>query len=323
MIDISVVIPTLNRCSFLCNAVVSLQNQVYPADGYEIIVVDNGSSDNTLQQIRELNRNSRTSVRYIYESRLGLHYARHAGVKAAKANLIVFTDDDATFDKKWLKAYFDAFYGHPEMVAAGGPVRPIWEKPPPQWLVEYMDGSKSFPIYSLMDPFDEFRISKNNVFFGVNMAVRRSVFERMGFHPELFGRRTIGNGESGLGNEIIEQGGLIGYVPEAVVYHHIPSSRMTISYIRQWAWHLGGAKMYERWRNRERRLPKLAKESVVIIVEHWRKWLGDLFVRQRRDRDAIDIQFQASLGWCRLMYILWMIANPRVQKMLDTRNFRP
>jgi hypothetical protein len=209
------------------------------------------------------------------------------------------------------------------MVAAGGPVRPIWEKPPAEWLLKYMDGSKSFPVFSLMEPHQEFRIGKDNVFFGVNMAIRRSVFEKTGFHPELVGTRTIGDGESGLGNDIIRQGGLIGYVPQAIVYHYISCCRMSVPYIRRWAWHLGGAEMYQRWWGRKRRLSSLAKESIAIIGEHWRKWLRDYFVRQRLDREAIDVQFQASLGWCRLAYIWWMIADPNVQKSLDTTNFCP
>jgi len=133
----------------------------------EIVVVDNGSTDDTAELIRQIGRSSDKSVRYVYESRLGLHHARHAGVRAARGNLLVFTDDDATFDRKWLQAYANAFHSYPEMVAAGGPVRPIWEKPPAEWLLKYMDGSKSFPVFSLMEPHQEFRIGRDNVFFGV------------------------------------------------------------------------------------------------------------------------------------------------------------
>lgn len=340
--NISVIIPTYNRPKSLHQALQSLMQQ-WLAD-LEILVVDNaadpkierlveefnqafieddGSCSNDSKRNEASNQKARRKARYIPEPRLGLHNARHAGVRAAKGDIMVFTDDDATFNPRWLDAYVAAFAEHPEMIAAGGPVRAVWEKPPPRWLLEYMDGSKSFPIFSLRELYQEFRIGKGDVFFGVNMAIRRSVFEKTGFHPELVGTRTIGDGESGLGNDIIRQGGLIGYVPQAVVYHHISSSRMSVPYIRRWAWHLGGAEMYGRWRHRRRGLLAIAKEAMRVIGDYWRNWLRAYLVRQRRDREAIDLQFQASLGWSKLVYLWWMLTDPLVQQALDMSDFRP
>ena len=131
---ISVIIPTLNRCEILADALTSVRQQTLPADQYEIIVVDNGSTDGTRELTERLNQDGCKPIRYIYEPQLGLHNARHAGARAAKGNVLVFTDDDATFDPGWLQAYAKAFAEHPEMAAAGGPVRPIWEASPPKWL---------------------------------------------------------------------------------------------------------------------------------------------------------------------------------------------
>jgi glycosyl transferase family 2 len=84
------------------------------------------------------------------------HNARHAGVWAAKGDILIFTDDDATFAQGWLRAYADAFDTHPEMVAAGGPVRPVWEDPAPTWLLQFMGDAKTFGTLSLMEPYDTF-----------------------------------------------------------------------------------------------------------------------------------------------------------------------
>lgn len=202
-------------------------------------------------------------------------------------------------------------------------MRPFWETPPPQWLLDYIGEAKIFGILSLMEPYQEFRLGQNGVFFGVNMALRRSVFDWTGFHPELFGTRTIGDGESGLNRDIARRGGLIGYIPSALVYHHIPSHRMTIDYIRKWAWHLGGAEMYARWWNQKRSFTLLTLEVIRIAREYCRQWLKDYLVRDRRDRSSIDIQFQASLGWCKLNYVWWMLKDPQVQTVLDEMDFRP
>ena len=74
------------------------------------------------------------------------------------------------------------------MMASGGPVRPIWETEPPQWLLDYIAESKIFTILSIMEPHTEFRIDQKGGFFGVNTAIRRNIlFEVGGFNPDSFG----------------------------------------------------------------------------------------------------------------------------------------
>lgn len=302
-------------------AIASLQEQ--NSFDFEVLVADNAADPAIKQKVAELGQAGRRPVRYIPEPRLGLHYVRNAGVRAARGDLLVFTDDDATFDPGWLEAYANVFAAHPEMVAAGGPVRPVWEVPPPQWLLDYIGDAKSFGVLSLMEPYQEFHLGLDSYFFGVNMAVRHSVFGWAGFHPDQFETRIIGDGESGLNSDIVKRGGMVGYVPDAIVYHHIPPERMTISYLRKWAWHLGGSQMYERWWKRQRRLYALVREGLGIVRRYRREWLKDRFVRQRRDPRSIEIQFQASLGWSKLAYIWWMLTDRQVQAALDIADFRP
>src|SRR6266550_1908992 len=177
---LSIIIPTYNRPRDLLQATCSLQEQVL-AD-FEIIVVDNAADSAVKQMVTEFNGTARVPIRYVAEPRLGLHYARHAGARAATGEILIFTDDDATFDPGWLQAYATAFAKYPEMAAAGGPVRPIWEVPPPQWLIDFIDNSRSFGILSLMEPYEEFRLSQKGkgLFFGVNMAIRSHVFFEVG-----------------------------------------------------------------------------------------------------------------------------------------------
>jgi glycosyltransferase involved in cell wall biosynthesis len=339
---ISVIVPTYKRPDSLPRTLGSLQFQMF--EDFEILVVDNGADPAVARQVEAYSqvegksngglfhvshankasgKNRRVRMQYLSESRLGLHHARHAGVRAASGDILVFTDDDATFEPGWLAAYAEAFAEHPEMVAAGGPVLPVWEQPPPQWLLDYVVDKKRFGPLSIMEPHHEFRLPMEGSFFGVNMACRNQVFQSLGFHPELVGRRTIGDGEAGLNEDIVKSGGLIGYVPEAVVYHHVPSERQTLAHIRKWAWHLGGGQMYMRWRNRKRGLRALAREVVKIVREYRFEWFKDFLVRHRQDPEAIDIQFQANLGWSKLNYIWWMITDTTVKAALDLSDFRP
>jgi glycosyltransferase involved in cell wall biosynthesis len=229
---VSVIIPTLNRCSYLGRAIASVREQTFPSSEYEIIVVDNGCTDGTRDLVERLNQDGGKRLCYVYEGQLGLHHARHAGARAAKSKILIFTDDDATFDPGWLQAYTTAFARYPEMAAAGGPVRPRWEVPPPQWLLEFIGDAKIFGYLSLMELYQEFRLDPKGIFFGVNMAIRRQVlFEVGGFNPDSFGDVWLGDGEAGLNRKLWERGTLIGYVPHSVVYHHIPAQRMTVEYL--------------------------------------------------------------------------------------------
>ena len=241
---ISLVIPTYNRAGVLKRALDSAMNLDF--QDYEIIVVDNGSTDATPVIVGDLQDNTGGHIfRYVLEPRVGLHNARHAGVWTAKGDILIFTDDDATFAPGWLRAYADAFDTHPEMVAAGGPVRPVWEHPPPRWLLQFMGDAKTFGTLSLMEPYDGFRLDPDGIFFGVNMAIRRdALLELGGFNPESFGDVWLGDGETGLNYRIWEHKMVIGYVPDALVYHHIPPERTTVKYLRLRAANQGVCDLY-------------------------------------------------------------------------------
>ncbi len=324
-IDISVIIPTLNRACSLERSVRSLLNQNYSAERFEIIVVDNGSSDVTCQVIKELKDDFvESKLHYVVERKLGIHNARHAGVRAAKGRILVFTDDDTTTSSLWIQSYAEAFEANPNMVASGGPVRSVWEKEPPQWLLDYMGNFKNFYVFSLTEnPSAEFRLSEEGTFVGCNMAIRRSVFDRAGFHPELFGSKMIGDGEAGLYRDIWGQKGLIGYVPNAVVFHHIPFERMKIDYLLLWASNLGKEHMFGRWWKKERTPGRLLKEFFLITGKYGKFWLKCVGVGRRLDQAAIDIKYQSSIGWGMLHYLWWMISDPQVQEYLDMKRFRP
>lgn len=226
---ISVIIPTFNRPEMLIQSLRSLQEQTLRE--FEILVVDNSADPAVEQIVKEFNHIAKMPANYIPDPRLGLHNARHTGARSAQGTILIFTDDDATFDPGWLHAYARAFTEHPEMAAAGGPVQPIWDTSPPKWLLDFIGDSKVFNILSLMKPYDSFRLAPDGFFFGVNMAIRKDLLLDVGgFNPESFGSIWLGDGEVGLLRKLWNQGMLVGYVPEALVYHHIPQSRMSAEY---------------------------------------------------------------------------------------------
>jgi glycosyltransferase involved in cell wall biosynthesis len=310
-VEISVIVPTLNRCEILAGALDSVCIQSFPSDQYEIIAADNGSSDGTRELVERLNQVHRRRIRYLYEDQLGLHHARHAGARLARGEILVFTDDDATVDPGWLQAYGTAFAEHPEMVAAGGPVRPVWEVPPPEWLLDYIGDAKTFSPLSLMEPYDGFRLDTKGFFFGVNMAIRRDMlFAVGGFNPELIGGFTVGDGESGLNRKLQERGCLIGYVPGAIVYRHIPTARMTLDYLCRWQAHLAGAQLYSLYHMQMPSPPKLAVDAARTLLSFAGIWVLARYIRSRTNHFAVSLKLRAALESARLRYILRLASDP-------------
>ncbi len=312
--QVSIIIPTYNRSSVLLQALKSLQEQTL--ESFEILVIDNAADSKIQSMVAEFNQTATIPVNYIPEPQLGLHNARHAGAKAARGDILVFTDDDATFDTAWLQVYADSFLQHPEMVAAGGPVRPIWEVPPPQWLLDYMGDSKMFPILSLMEPYAELRLDSQGFFFGVNMAIRRdALFKLGGFNPESFGDIWLGDGESGLNRKLWENNLLVGYVPAAIVHHHIPPSRMTIDYFCRRMANEGACDMYSKYHKGVPGQLHLLMHIAKITVKS-KFWLKSLLVREQNDAPALNTKINTARSQSQIRYIFRLMFDKSFRKLV-------
>jgi len=321
----SVIICTHNGSASARRAAASALRCEVKEDAYEVIVVDNASTDGTPDAIRELAEEEPTRpLRYLREERLGNHYARHLGARAARAPLLIYTDDDVEVEPQWVQAYVDAFEAHPEMGAAGGPAKPRWEVDPPQWLLNRLAGTECYGPLALMDRGEAFLLGTDGYFFGLNMAIRFDVLSRLGgFRPELFGRLTLGPGEWALVLAMQAAGEPIGYVPNAVLWHHVPAHRMTPEYSEKWVWHGVPGDMFERWHLKPRTPSAVAHEVWRILRTYWRPWLRAPTMRAGDDLDAIRIRTLANSGWCELAYVWRMITRRDVRAYLDTERFGP
>lgn len=276
----SVIVPTFRRPDDVVRCVKSLLEQ--SAGQFEIVVVDNAGDHDLDKELSALDQ-ARIPVSYVFEPSRGLHNARHAGARSARSTLLLFTDDDATFDRGWVEAYEYAFAANPAMAAAGGPVRPRFEIEPPTWLTELLRRGRDFGALSLMEPFDSFTLNDQCYFYGVNMAVRAdSLFSVGGFNPDSVGMTRIGDGEIGLLRKLRTRGASIGYVPDALVYHHIPRRRMTVDYLLSRATSQGRMNAFSRyWPNAPNRVtllrdliretPSYAKLSIGVPLRHGRQ----------------------------------------------------
>lgn len=322
-ITISLIIPTYNRAALLKGALESAVNLDYPPDRYEIIVVDNGSTDGTSTMVKHArDKNPGFRLGYIREERLGLHNARHAGVWAAKGNILLFTDDDATFHPRWLRAYAEAFESYPEMAAAGGPVRASWDVPPPPWLIEFIGDAKTFGMLSLMEPYNDFRLNTDGMFYGVNMAIRTNVLlETGGFNPEAFGGLWLGDGETGLIHKLWNRRLLIGYVPDALVYHHVPPERMTVQYFRARMRNQGACDLYSSFHRTLPNVPSILGRACRLLIRNVGLWIAAAAVKDRTDVHSLNIQLEAACTQAQLTYMLKIALDKKLQSFVAKKDW--
>lgn len=317
---ITLVIPTYRRPDLALQALRSAQEQTL--EQFEILLVDNAADAALRATLERFNQTARIPARYVPEARLGLHNARHAAVRAAEGDLLIFTDDDATFDSGWLAAFERAFALHPEMAAAGGPARPVWDVEPPDWLRRFVQSSNPamFPDLSLIDLSPTFLLEPRDlVFFGVNMAVRRQVvFDLGGFNPDSFGNRWLGDGETGLNRKLWQAGLPIGWVPDAVVYHHVPPERMTLQYFRRRQANDGACDAYAEYHAMPRipAPPRLLLDALRLSLANLRDWAGALVLRGGTDPRALRVQLRAARTQERVRYVVRLATDATLRALV-------
>lgn len=238
-LDATVLIATYNRAPLLDETLASLARmRVGSGCRWEVIAVDNNSSDDTRAVVERRVPGFPVPLRYLFEGRQGRSSALNTGIAAANGTVLAFTDDDVRVAEGWLAAACTALGDETGAGYAGGPVRPIWEVPPPRWLD--LNRGDLWGTIAIQDHGAEPFVYEERVKvpLGANMAVRREVFDRIGvFRPDL--GRT--GGRLVLGQEVPElllrarAAGIRGlYLPAMTVDHHIPARRLTPAYFRQW-----------------------------------------------------------------------------------------
>lgn len=245
--EISVVISTYNRADSLLVAVSSVLMQPEAPD-YELIVVDNNSTDETAQRIQQLAlRDER--LKYVFEPRQGVSYGRNAGIGVAEAPIIAFTDDDVSVESNWVTEIRRAFDAKPDHGCIGGRVLPKWPSPPPSWLKE-----RHWAPLALLDYGQEQTLDAANrrCLITANMAVRREVFNQIGlFRPAL--QKTAASVCSMEDREFQERywraNGRCWFHPGMIVYAAVQPERLTKSYHRRWRFRHG--ELHAIWRDPE------------------------------------------------------------------------
>jgi GT2 family glycosyltransferase len=244
---ITAILCTYNRSQSLARALDSLAVSIVSETiQWEVLVVDNNSSDQTETVVKSFCRRYPGRFRYLFEPQQGKSYALNAGIRDAGGDILAFLDDDVEVEPVWLQNLTSALNDN-DWAGSGGRILPVSGFVPPPWLA--LDGPCNLlgALCAYFDPGDVPGELKDPP-YGANMAFRKEMFEKYGgFRTDLgpspgsemrsedteFGRRLMAGGER------------LRYVPSAIVYHEIPENRVRKEFLLAWWFDFGRGSVRE------------------------------------------------------------------------------
>jgi len=221
--SISVIICTYNRDKFIGEALNCLAKQTLPAGNFEIIVVDNRSTDNTASIAKKfIADHPELQARYVMEPNKGLSFARNRGIQEARASIVTYIDDDAEVTPHFLESIVSFLQANSSVVGVGGKVIPKYsESGEPKWISKYLNG-----FVGRMDFGDRPKQfdSKMKYPTGCNMTYTKEILQKAGgFNNEL----TFRSDDKYIFHQVTKISDNVYYVPEALLYHNIDNDRLS------------------------------------------------------------------------------------------------
>ncbi len=287
--DVSVVVCTRNRSAFLAKTLKEITARGYSGGQWELLVVDNGSTDDTLQIAQSFQQNHTDLMRVIVEKELGLSAARNRGIAEARYPVIAFIDDDAFPLQGWLEGLVKAF-DDASVVCAGGPVAPMFEGKLPQWFL-----GRYLPYLTVWDLGEAVvDLHYNEYPRGANMAFRARALKRWGGFSPFLGRKgasLLSCEETELCLRMERGGGRIVYVPDARVRHLTVASRLTPKWMKKRFEAQGASEAIVNWQH------GFLKGIGIGLRGYFRNWVQARRERQYSSRLFAQCQWWALVGY--------------------------
>lgn len=245
---VTVIVATHNRASLLRQTLEALIAQATPAGlGWEILVVDNASTDDTLEVFRAVAMQAPGRLRYAFEPRLGKSRALNAGIAVARGAVIALTDDDVSPAADWV-ATAATVLDKRGVDGAGGRILPRWEVEPPSWLL----GSRQLLDYLAIMEFDKPAMlpvppGRHPQVWGANMVFRREALRALGgFDTRLgpVGGRRFCEEDGDIVRRMLKAGRPVAYDPALTVFHRVPRARLKRAYFRRVMWDMGEGRAF-------------------------------------------------------------------------------
>ncbi len=241
--SISAIICTHNRDTYLGGAIDSLLAQ-NTAIGFEVIVVDNGSSDRTAEVVKQ--RLADPRLKYVFEPVLGLSVARNTGAVNASGEILAYLDDDAVASTSWLQILYSAYQENSKLAIAGGKVTLLWPEgtQPPRWLSPGLAGNLgAYDLGTTVIYIENPGLTPR----GLNYSIRSSFLKEIGgFDTNLgrVGKNLLSNEELQMTELALKRGWQVAYLPDALVAHNVSPERLNRSWFFSRGWWQGISECY-------------------------------------------------------------------------------
>jgi glucosyl-dolichyl phosphate glucuronosyltransferase len=316
---ITVLVCTYNRAQTLGATIESVAAQTLPQSlSWEILVVDNNSSDETRQVVEGLQRRFPERIRYLFEPQQGVSYARNAGIREARGEILTFIDDDETASAGWLQNLIANLHSG-EWAGVGGRVLPPSSFSLPRWL-STKSSFASGPLATFDPALEAGQL--NEAPFGANMAFRREVFERYGgFRTDLgrAGKSLISNEDTEFGRRLMAAGLKLRYEPSALTYHPVEQNRLRQEYFLTWWFNKGRSDVRESGNQpNSKRLLGIPLRLFRALVRTVAQWIVNVEPSQRF---SCKLDVWACAGQIFESYHQWLDAKRKGQE--GNANFWP
>ena len=232
---LSIVICAYNRDKYIRQVIQKIEEQTCDKKLFELVIVNNNSSDNTDAICREFEQNrGDLQYQYVIEKKPGLSNARNCGIVTAKGDSIVFIDDDALAEPEFAANIIKHFDNNPDVDAMGGKILPLFpDNKEPEWLSPYLYG-----LVAKIDHGDKVKVYTNKYPAGCNMAFRKHIFDEIGmFNPDIIWR----NDDKYIFLQIKKFNKKVLYVPDAVVHHIIDAFRLEEKFLDKIIFSIGSS----------------------------------------------------------------------------------
>jgi glycosyltransferase involved in cell wall biosynthesis len=221
---------------------------------WEVLVVDNNSTDQTREVVEEFNRRYPERFRYLFEPKPGKSHALNAGIHGARGEILAFIDDDVTVEPPWLHNLTSALHDG-KWAGAGGRTLPASAFSPPRWLALSGPLSMVGILYAHFDIGDA-PCELHCAPYGANMAFRRGMFEKHGsfrtdLGPSPHNEIPRPNEDTEFGRRLMAAGEHLRYEPSAIVYHPVSEARIERQYFLGWWFDYGRALVRENGKSQD------------------------------------------------------------------------
>jgi glycosyltransferase involved in cell wall biosynthesis len=290
MILISLIIPTRNRVNDIQRLLKSIKNNISAKNIFEVIVIDNGSTDET-KLVCQFYKDIIPNFIYCYDDEPGLLTGRHHGATLASGEVLCFLDDDVILNSTYVESVYNLFADQKNLSFATGPCLPQYEVEPPEWLNyfwEYVTEGKYCAWLSLLDFGNELKKINPNYVMGLNFCCRKDIlFKLGGFHPDCIPKHLQqfqGDGETGLTQKAIKAKMLAIYDPKLSVQHRIPKERLTHEYFKKRAYYKGVCDSFKILRTKHFVQP-LTKPNKLKLVRNklhpFYRWIKKIYTKDK------------------------------------------